>query len=40
MDPDQIYEHFDPRIGDRILKLCHWQQVEGPNLRFAEMDID
>lgn len=33
---ERLYDDFDPRIGDRILKLCYWQKLDGVNLRFVE----
>lgn len=39
LDAEQVYEQFGDRIGDRVLKLCHWQVMDDPvNMRFATVE--
>ena len=35
LDPEGVYAQMGDRIGDRLLKLCYWQPLGGPNLRFV-----
>jgi DNA replication protein DnaC len=36
LDDTAIYEQFDDKIGDRVLQMCHWQDVGGENMRFSQ----